>query len=449
MIIIDNQLTQRAQKNRPVRIGMAGAGFMGRGIVNQVANHSPGLKICGLFSRNPENAYKACVHAGMINVEIVDDLTAFERVAARGGCPIPIDANLLCQSSHIDVLIDATGSVEFGATFAQEAIRHGKDLILMNAELDGTIGPILKVHADQAGVMITGCDGDQPGVQMNLYRFIKSIGLVPLVCGNIKGMQDRYRNPTTQLQFAQQWGQTPEMVTSFADGTKISFEQAIVANATGMRVARRGMHGYHHLGHVDDLVHRYDIKDLLQEGGIVEYVVGSSPGPGVFILASSPDTRQTMYLDYGKLGDGPLYSFYVPYHLTVFEVPLSAARVALCRDAVITPHAGPKVDVIATAKTDLHAGEILDGLGGYKTYGQCENAEVVHNARLLPIGLAEGCRLTRSLTRDEIITYADVQMPPRRTVDALREQQDIHFFGRSANPLRSKPIQNHELSCEP
>jgi predicted homoserine dehydrogenase-like protein len=314
-----------------------------------------------------------------------------------------------------------------------EAIRHRKHLVLMNAEVDATVGPILKQHADRAGVILTGCDGDQPGVQMNLYRFVKSIGLTPLLCGNIKGLQDRYRNPTTQAGFAKQWGQTPHMVTSFADGTKISFEQAIVANATGMRVAQRGMIGHHFKGHVDEMTRMYDIDQLRECGGIVDYVVGAVPSPGVFVFAARNDERQRVYLDYGKLGSGPLYSFYVPYHLTVFEVPLSVARVALFGDVVIAPAGPPKVDVIAAAKIDLNPGDLLDGLGGYMTYGLCENAGACHGERLLPMGLAEGCRVTRRIQRDEVLRYDDIELPGGRLVEALRAEQDVCFFGSAAS----------------
>src|SRR5690606_35667894 len=128
---------------------------------------------------------------------IVSSVTDLRETVRSGSCAIVTDARLMCACDEIDVLVDATGAVDFGATFAIEAIRHGKHLVLMNAELDGTVGPILKRQADDAGVILTGCDGDQPGVQLNLCRFVKSIGLTPLVCGNIKGLQDRYRNPTT------------------------------------------------------------------------------------------------------------------------------------------------------------------------------------------------------------------------------------------------------------
>ncbi len=434
MIIIDNALKARAAAGNPIRVGMAGAGFMGRGIVNQLAHHLPGMRLAAIYSRNPEQALQACHLAGMMDAEIVEDLAAQERVIAAGRCAVTADPLLLCRSGQIDVLIDATGAVEFGARFACEAIANRKDLVLMNAELDGTVGPILHERAKEAGVIVTGCDGDQPGVQVNLLRFVKSIGLIPLVCGNIKGMQDRYRNPDTQAGFAKQWGQTAHMVTSFADGTKISFEQAIVANATGMCVARRGMTGHEHKGHVDELVDRFDVDELMACGGIVEYAIGTVPSPGVFVFAATRDERQRIYLDYGKLGKGPLYSFYVPYHLTIFEVPLSAARVALFRDKVITPEYGSRVDVVAAAKRDLMAGETLDGLGGYMTYGLCENADATHRGKLLPIGLAEGCKLKRDITKDQVMTHDDVEIPAGRLIDRLRAAQDLHFYGSTPIP---------------
>lgn len=429
MIIVDNALKSREAAGNPVRVGMAGAGFMGRGIVNQIAHYLPGMRLAAIFSRNPEQALHACHLAGMMDAGIVDDLSALERIISDGKCAVTADPLLLCQSKQVDVLIDATGSVGFGARFACEAIANRKDLVLMNAELDGTVGPILHERAKEAGVIVTGCDGDQPGVQINLLRFVKSIGLIPLVCGNIKALQDRYRNPTTQAGFAKQWGQTPHMVTSFADGTKISFEQAIVANATGMRVAQRGMIGHKHKGHVDELLKRFYVDELMARGGIVEYVVGSVPSPGVFVFAAAGDERQKVYLDYGKLGKGSLYSFYVPYHLTIFEVPLSAARVALFKDRVISPDHGPRVDVVAAAKRDLKVGETLDGLGGYMTYGLCENADATHQGKLLPIGLAEGCKLKRDIAKDQVMTHDDVKIPSGRLIDRLRAAQDIHFFG--------------------
>ena len=144
----------------------------------------------------------------------------------------------MTEAEGIDAIVEATGAVEFGAHVILSAIEHGKHVILLNAEVDGTVGSILRKKAESEGVVLTGCDGDQPGVQLNLVRFVRGIGLTPLVAGNIKGLQDEYRTPTTQKAFAEKWGQDPYMVTSFADGTKVSFEQALVANACGMTVER-------------------------------------------------------------------------------------------------------------------------------------------------------------------------------------------------------------------
>jgi predicted homoserine dehydrogenase-like protein len=427
MIIVDRALQVRAEAGKPVKVAMIGAGFMGRGIANQIANSVPGMELVAIFNRQIDAAKRAYSEAGIENVQVVSTVTELEDAIARGEYAVTEDAMLLCQAEGIDALIEVTGAVEFGAAVVMEAIAHHKHVIMMNAELDGTIGSILKVYADKAGVILSACDGDQPGVEMNLYRFVKSIGLTPLLCGNIKGLQDPYRNPTTQEAFAKRWGQKAHMVTSFADGTKISFEQAIVANATGMTIAKRGMLGYDFAGHVDEMTKMYDVEQLKELGGIVDYVVGAKPGPGVFVFATHDDPKQRHYLNLYKLGEGPLYSFYTPYHLCHFEVPLSVARAVLFQDAVMSPIAGPLVDVVTTAKIDLKAGETLDGIGYYMTYGQCEKSQIVQEQNLLPIGLAEGCRLKRDIPKDQVLTYDDVELPSGRLGDKLRAEQNAYF----------------------
>ena len=427
MIIIDRALQARAEAGKPIKVGMVGAGFMGRGIANQIANSVPGMELVAISNRSLAAAKLAYTEAGIENFQVVSTVTELEDAIAQGKYAVTEDAMLLCRAEGIDALIEVTGAVEFGAHLVMEAIANRKHIVMMNAELDGTIGPILKVYADKAGVILTACDGDQPGVQANLYRFVKSIGLTPLLCGNIKGLQDPYRNPTTQEAFAKRWGQKAHMVTSFADGSKISFEQAIVANATGMKVAKRGMLGYDFNGHVDEMTNMYDVEQLKELGGIVDYVVGSKPGPGVFVFGTHDDPKQRHYLNLYKLGEGPLYSFYTPYHLCHFEVPISVARAVLFQDYVLSPLDGPKVDVITTAKIDLKAGETIDGIGYYMTYGQCENSNIVLSENLLPMGLAEGCRLKRDVNKDQVLTYDDVELPEGRLADKLRAEQNSYF----------------------
>ena len=427
MIIVDRALAARAAAGNPVRVGMVGAGFMGRGIANQIVNTVPGMRLAAIANRTLANARRAYSEAGVDAVATVEDASALNDAIRRGQAAVTEDPMLLCRAEGLDAIVEVTGDVEHGARVVLEAIAHVKHVVLMNAEVDGTVGPILKTYADRAGVVLTACDGDQPGVQMNLYRFVRSIGLTPLLCGNIKGLQDPYRTPATQKAFAERWGQNPHMVTSFADGTKISFEQAIVANATGMTIARRGMLGYDHAGHIDDLTTRYDVGELQALGGIVDYVVGSKPSPGVFVLATHDDPKQRHYLNLYKLGEGPLYSFYTPYHLCHFEVPLSIARAVLFQDAVLAPQGPPRVEVVATAKTDLSTGQELDGIGGFLTYGQCERADVTAAERLLPMGLAQGCHVRRNIPKDRVLTYTDVVLPSGRVVDRLRIEQTERF----------------------
>lgn len=429
MIIVDKALEKREREGKPIKVAMVGAGFMGRGIALQIVKSVEGMRLVAIFNRNIEGARRAYSEAGVENVRIIETISQLEDAIAKKQYAITADAMLLSQAESIDAIIEVTGAVEFGAHVVLKAIENRKHVIMMNAELDGTIGPILKVYADKAGVVITNADGDQPGVIMNLYRFVKGIGVKPVLCGNIKGLHDPYRNPTTQKAFAEKWKQKPHMVTSFADGSKISFEQAIVANATGMRVARRGMYGTTVPSgtFIKEAVNLYPLEELTKGSGIVDYVVGAEPGPGVFVLGIHDHPAQQHYLNLYKLGTGPLYCFYTPYHLCHFEVPNTVARAVLFGDATITPLGAPFVDVVTTAKTDLRAGQILDGIGCYMAYGQCENFDVVNTEKLLPMGLAEGCRLKRDIPKDQVLTYDDVELPKDRLCDKLRTEQNAYF----------------------
>jgi len=431
MIIVDRALEERARAGNPIRVGMVGAGFMGRGIALQILRSVPGIRLVAIANRDLAKARRAYEEAGADEIDEVGSEAELEAAAAAGRYAVTDDPLLLAGSSGIEALIEVTGAVENGARVVVAAIEHGKHVILMNAELDGTVGPILNQKAQAAGVVYTNADGDQPGVQLNLFRFVKSIGVQPVLCGNIKGLHDPYRNPTTQEGFAKQWGQNPRMVTSFADGTKISFEQAIVANATGMRVAKRGMHGPTVEGgtHIDESRELFALDELTDGPGIVDYVVGAVPSPGVFVLGTHDDPTQQHYLNLYKMGEGPLYCFYTPWHLCHFEVPITVARAALFGDAAIAPLGGPVVDVVAAAKVDLEAGQTLDSLGGYSTYGLAENVETVAAERLLPLGLAEDCRIVRDLPKDSVLTYDDVEIPEGRLIDRLRAAQDAHFAG--------------------
>jgi len=428
MILVDTALRARADEGKPIRVGMIGAGFMAKGVMNQIFNSVPGMRIAAVYNRHLEKALAAYTYVDeSLAPRIAETQRDLDEAIERGQPVVTENAFLLARSPHVDVLLETTGSVEFGANVVMEAFKHGKDVVLMNAELDATIGPILQEYAKKYGVIMSACDGDEPGVQINLYRWVCGLGLIPRVIGNIKGLQDPYRNPTTQKGFAEKWGQNPAMVTSFADGSKISFEQAIVANATGFVVKSRGMsRGLDYRDDVMTIGKLYDIDEVRRLGGIIDYVVGT-PLTKVYVLAEHTDPKQRHYLNLYKMGEGPLYSFFTPYHLVHFEVPNAIARVVLFRDSIAKPLGGPVVEVCAVAKRDLKAGEVLDEYGNYMTYGEAVNSPEMRRERYLPEGLVEGCTLKRNIPKDGVLTYDDVELPKGRLADTLREEQYAKF----------------------
>lgn len=423
MMIIDTVLKKRQSQNNPIRVGMIGAGEMAKGMINQIEKYTPGMIVSATYNRTPERAQKVYDDLGLTGYLLTDNIAEANQAIADGKSVITGDMHTFLNLDKVEVVVESTGAIEFGARTILEAFDHGKHVLSFNAELDSTLGPILLKKAKEAGVKYALGDGDQPGVTMNLYRYVKGMGFDPLLCGNVKGMLDYYRTPATQKAFAESWGMTPEMATNFADGTKVAFEQSCIANATGMRVAKRGMLAYESKDHVDNLTHLYDIDQLMSWGGIVEFIIGAKPSPGVFVYATTEDPYSIKYLDYGKLGKGPLYSFYVPYHLLFFDITSSIARLIDFDDPVIIPLDKPYVDVVATAKTDLSPGDTIDGVGGFKTYGLCDNHQEVQSSNLLYMGLAEGCIMTRAVKKDSVITYDDVKVPEGRLIDRLMAEQ--------------------------
>jgi predicted homoserine dehydrogenase-like protein len=425
VIIVDKALERRQQDDNPIRIGMVGAGYMGQGMAAVIERNMVGMRVVAIANRTVETAERAFADAGIENTVQVSDQDSLDGLLARGGRAVTSDPLLLCRTPGIEAIIECTGEVEFGARVATEAIANRKHVLLVNAELDATVGPILKVLADREGVVVTNADGDEPSVAMNMFRFVRSIGYRPVLAGNVKGFLDHHRNPDTQKGFADAHGQRPFMVTSFADGTKLSLEATTLANATGFKVRQPGMEG-RRLAHVRDLLDLYDPKELLDQG-LVEYVLGAEPGSGAFVIGYNDDPMLMPYMSYFKMGDGPLYMFYRPFHLTHLEAPLSVARAVLFGDAAIAPAGGPVCEVATIAKRDMEAGEELDGIGGYNCYGLIDNLENARRDDVLPIGLAAGARLTRAVAKDQPVRNADVTLPEGRLIDDLRARQAAHF----------------------
>jgi predicted homoserine dehydrogenase-like protein len=425
MIIIDTALAKRAAAGNPIKVALVGAGYMARGIALQILTAMPGIRLCAISNRTLTSAERAYRDAGVTDVGKVTSVAELDRAIRANRYVVSEDPLPLCRAGEIEAVIETTGDVEFGSRVAFEAIRNGKHVILMNAEVDASVGPMLKVYADQAGVVYTYTDGDEPGVAMNLYRFVQSMGYRPVMMGQIKGFLNRYRNPDTQKDFADKHQQKPAMVASFADGSKLALEAAIMGNGTGFKPTIRGMYG-HACTHVKDLLTKFSPENFAR-GGVVDYALGGEPHTGAFVMTYDDHPIKKKYMSYFKFGDGPLYMFYTPYHLAHMQLPHSVARAVLFHDPTLTPIGGPVCDTVAVAKRHLRAGERLDGMGGFTCYGVVDSYE---NCRLnddLPIALSVDCVLKRDIVKDQPISYRDVELPPGRLCDQLRAEQTAHF----------------------
>jgi predicted homoserine dehydrogenase-like protein len=198
---------------------------------------------------------------------------------------------------------------------------------------------------------------------------------------------------------------------------------ACVANASGFGVSVRGMEGPR-CARVEEAATLFPVEQLHAEGrGISDYILGAEPSFGVFVLAYSDRPFHERYMKIYKMGDGPVYTFYRPYHLSPLETPITVARAVLFGDATLTPLGAPVCDVVALAKFDLRAGQRLDGIGGFACYGVMENTPVARSANLLPMGLTEGCTLTRDVAQDTALTFDDVVLPAGRLCDRLWQEQ--------------------------
>lgn len=419
---VHSVLQQREAEQRPIRVGVIGAGATGRAIALQLGTPVPGIRLAGIANRTAQHAERAFREAGF--TEWGHAATAQQAAAriARGTPVLTDDPLVLTRCGEIDIVVEVTGTVDFAASVALDAFAHAKPVVLVNAELDSLIGPILKAKADEAGVVVTHTDGDEPGVAMTLFRYVQSVGLKPVAAGNIKGMVDYYRTPDTQREFAANNDQDVRKVTSFADATKLSMETCVLANATGFGVARRGMVGPR-CGYVRELAKLLPPEAMLA-GGIVDYSVGAAPHTGGFVVVHEENPYKKTQLAYYKLGDGPFYVFYTPYHLPHIQLPSTIGRAVIHGDPTVAPAAGPSCEVVTVAKRPLKAGERLDGVGGFCSYGLIENRAAARATDALPIALSEDCVLVRDVAKDAVVSFKDVTLPAERLSDRLWREQN-------------------------
>jgi predicted homoserine dehydrogenase-like protein len=422
---VDTALRERESTGKPIRVGMVGAGATGRAIALQLGTPVPGIRLVAIANRTIEHGERAYREAGISSWRRVSSALEAEASITKGVPVLTDDASILTSCDAIDLLIEVTGSVEPAASFVLDAFDHGKHVVLVNAELDSYIGPILKEKADRAGVVITHTDGDEPGVAMTLLRYLRTLGLNTVAAGNLKGMVDYYRNPDTQRAFAAKNDQDAKKVTSFADSTKLSMEATVLANATGFRAGRRGMYGPA-CKEVREMAGLLPADQMLATG-LVDYALGAAPYTGAFVIVHEENPLKKIQLAYYKLGDGPFFVFYTPFHLPHLQIASTIGRAVVLKDATVAPLAGPVCEVLTIAKRDLKAGETLDGIGGFCSYGLIDNSSTARATAALPIALSDGCVLRRDVAKDGVVTFDDVTVPAGRLTEALWREQNARW----------------------
>ena len=404
----------------PIRVGLVGAGQMGRGFIAQVAG-IPGMEVTAVADIDPERAMTALRNVGQ------------EPVEGPNGWPghpgVTDDAGEVSRAGAVDVVVEATGVPEIGARVAFESIQNGKHVVMLNAEADITIGPILNRMARSAGVVYTGSAGDEPGAIMELHDFARSLGFEVVAAGKGKNNPlDVSATPDSVADEAAAKRMNPKMLASFVDGTKTMVEMAAVANATGMTPDKPGMHG------PEETVPKRlgDLFSLEEEGGIlsgydaVDYVRGVAPGVFLIVRAGAEPVRET--LEYLGQGAGPNHVLYRPYHLTSLETPISVARAVLYGEPTIAPLEKLSAEVVAVAKRDLEPGEKLGGIGSADYYGFVYKSSEAEG--MLPIGLAERALTTQPVKRGEVINRSGVEPAEGSFVESLRRLQDTASGGR-------------------
>jgi predicted homoserine dehydrogenase-like protein len=419
------ELQRRETRGEPIRTAVIGAGFMGKGLVYQLSK-MPGMRPSLIVNRTPDKAIAAYVESGYKREHILvsDDVAKLANAIFEKRPAVATTPEIAGHIATLDVVIEATGAVELGAREALSCIRNKKHFVSLNAETDGTLGCLLKKKADEAGVVYSNADGDQPGVIMRMIEYCKGCGFDVLAAVNCKGFMNIHATPDSIREWAVNQNTSPRMTCAFTDGTKMNIEQNVVCNAAGLVPAKRGMIGV-------TTSQKNAVKDfeatgaLSDDRGIVDYTLGGDFGGGIFILAHGKNREFVQpYLKYLKMGDGPNYMFYRPYHLCHIETPLSAAEAVVYHEATVAPMGRPIAQTITLAKRDLRAGEVLDGIGGFNQYGELEVADKARG--LLPIGLAENVRLTRDVKQGDAIAEDAVELNEQSLLVKLwREQQKM------------------------
>lgn len=394
------------EKRNEIGFVLLGAGSVGRGVFHQslLTPQVDCRVICDIDLGKALSLVNSRKRAKVVATEreMADVLKRHEIAVCQ-------NAELAATAPGIHVLYDASTAIDSAPRIIESAMASGKHIIMMNAEADAVFGPWFWRLAQKNGVAYTSSDGDQPAVIARLTDELRFYGLELVMAGNIKGFLDRYTNPVKIRPEADKRGLDYQMCSSYTDGTKLCIEMSIVANALNGSVAKTGMTGPE-MPDVTDIFHRFSFSDIWKPGDkpLVDYILGSRPKGGVFAVGYTDDTYQRRMLDWfpPEIGPGPFYVLTRPYHLIHLEAMRTILEVATGK-SLIAPRFGMKTEVICYAKKDLRAGEILDGPGGFTSYGLIENRHDGSNSGL-PIIISKNVKLRRAVARDERIGWNDV-----------------------------------------
>ncbi len=409
----------------PITVGLVGAGQMGEGLVVQMES-MPGMRAGVVADTGSGRAVDVLASAGVPSEMVVatDDPDTAVR-ALDAGRRVATGNPAIAWSEPIDIAVEATGIPEVGARVAHQAILARKHVLQMNVEADATVGYLLRRMANAAGVVYTLTSGDEPGATMELYDFATSIGFEVTCAGKGKNNPlDRTATPDDVAARAAEQQMSAKMLASFVDGTKTMVEMTSLANAIGFVPDVPGMHGPEVTPDtIADVYVPVDEGGVLGQNGVVEY--GRGIAPGVFVVFTTDHPKIVRDLRYLKVGDGPYWALYRPYHLTSLETPISIARAVLSGDTTIATDRPPTAETVAVAKRDLEAGETVDGLGGYSVHGLIHRVSSAREAGMLPLGLAPGSVLRKPVARGQTLTYDDVELDESLTIVHLRRLQDL------------------------
>lgn len=421
-------LAARAETGKPVRIGLVGAGEMGTDIVSRVA-HMRGIEIGAISELNPQAAGRAVTIAygdpdRAMATESTDSLNA---AIEAGRIATTQNVHTLLESGLIDVVVDATGIPSVGAEIGLAAMERGKHLVMMNVEADVTIGAYLRSEAERLGVIYSLGAGDEPSSCMELIEFVSAMGHRIISAGKGKNNPLNFdATPDAYTEEAVRRHMNPRMLVEFVDGSKTMVEMAAIANATGLIPDCPGMHGPAcSRDELNKVLIPQSAGGVLSSGeGRVDYSIGKGVAPGVFVVAEMDHPRIRERMEDLKMGEGPYFTFFRPYHLTSLEVPLTCARAVLYGKADMVPMARPVAEVCAVAKKDMAVGETLDQIGEYCYRAWIMTAPEARSAGAIPCGLLTGAKVTAPIRKGDLITRANTAVPANSKIAALRLRQD-------------------------